>query len=258
MIYLDGDSLRSTSRRHRARLAPVGSTRGRARAGACGAGRRRRLRPARHANLRHQHRVRQLCRTCGPARLARGAPGQPAAQPRRRRGRSAAGSGGPRDDGAARQRARQGVFRNPARDAGTAAGVARNAACIRWSRRADRSGASGDLAPLAHLALVLIGEGAAWHDGMREPGAAALARAGVEPAVLAPKEGLALINGTQPSTALLGLALAGALRLARAADIAAALSIDALQGSTRPFDPRIHAARGFPGQQHPPPTCSRC
>ena len=70
-----------------------------------------------------------------------------------------------------------------------------------------------------------------------------------QPASLAPKEGLALINGTQPSTALLGLALAGALRLARAADIAAALSIDGLQGSTKPFDPRIHEARGIPGQR---------
>jgi len=110
-------------------------------------------------------------------------------------------------------------------------------------------GASGDLAPLAHLALVLIGEGAAWHDGVPESGAAALTRAGIQPVVLAPKEGLALINGTQASTALLGLALAGALRLAHAADIAAALSIDALHGSTRPFDPRIHVARPFPGQQ---------
>jgi histidine ammonia-lyase len=109
-------------------------------------------------------------------------------------------------------------------------------------------GASGDLAPLAHLGLVLIGEGDAWHDGAREPGAKALARAGVQPASLAPKEGLALINGTQPSTALLGLAVAGALQLARAADIAAALSIDGLQGSTQPFDPRIHDARGVPGQ----------
>ncbi len=78
----------------------------------------------------------------------------------------------------------------------------------------------------------------------REPGAAALARAGLTPASLAPKEGLALINGTQPSTALLGLALAGAERLARAADIAAALSIDGLQGSTKPFDARIHDGPG--------------
>jgi histidine ammonia-lyase len=109
-------------------------------------------------------------------------------------------------------------------------------------------GASGDLAPLAHLSLVLIGEGEAWHEHWREPGAAALRRVGLAPATLAPKEGLALINGTQASTALLGLALAGAERLARTADIAAALSIDGLQGSMRPFDARIHDARGFAGQ----------
>jgi histidine ammonia-lyase len=109
-------------------------------------------------------------------------------------------------------------------------------------------GASGDLAPLAHLALVLIGEGEADvnHEDLR--GSEALRRAGLEPIRLAAKEGLALINGTQPSTALLGLALAGAERLARTADIAAAMSIDGLQGSTRPFDHRIHGARGFTGQ----------
>jgi histidine ammonia-lyase len=110
-------------------------------------------------------------------------------------------------------------------------------------------GASGDLAPLAHLALVLIGEGFAWGASGPEPGAAALRRAGLSPVTPAAKEGLALINGTQPSAALLGLTLHGALRLARAADIAAALSIDGLQGSTRPFQARIHAARGFAGQQ---------
>jgi histidine ammonia-lyase len=109
-------------------------------------------------------------------------------------------------------------------------------------------GASGDLAPLAHLALVLIGEGEAWHGETRERGGAALARAGLAPIALAPKEGLALINGTQASTALLALALHGAQRLARACDIVAALSLDGLQGSTRPFDPRIHAARPFAGQ----------
>jgi histidine ammonia-lyase len=109
-------------------------------------------------------------------------------------------------------------------------------------------GASGDLAPLAHLSLVLVGEGEAWHEGAREPAAAALARADLAPVCLAPKEGLALINGTQASTALLGLALSGAERLARAADITAALSIDGLQGSMRPFDRRIHEARGFAGQ----------
>ena len=110
-------------------------------------------------------------------------------------------------------------------------------------------GASGDLAPLAHLALVVIGEGMAQAGDAVVTGAEALQRAGLRPAALQAKEGLALINGTQASAALLGLALADAERLARAADIAAALSIDALRGSTRPFDPRIHEARGLAGQR---------
>ena len=111
-------------------------------------------------------------------------------------------------------------------------------------------GASGDLAPLAHLSLVLVGEGAATvgADAAVLDGGAALARAGLEPLTLGPKEGLALINGTQPSTAVAALALVGAERLARAADVAAALSIDALRGSIKPFDARIHAARPYPGQ----------
>ncbi len=111
-------------------------------------------------------------------------------------------------------------------------------------------GASGDLAPLAHLALVLVGEGEATvgHRAALVAGAAALAAVGLAPVTLEPKEGLALINGTQPSTAIAALAAAGAERLARAADIAAALSIDALRGSLHPFDERIHAARPYPGQ----------
>jgi histidine ammonia-lyase len=111
-------------------------------------------------------------------------------------------------------------------------------------------GASGDLAPLAHLSLVLVGEGEATVGTDREvlTGRAALARAGLEPLVLGPKEGLALINGTQPSTAIAALAVVGAERLARAADVAAALSIDALRGSMKPFDPRIHEARPYAGQ----------
>jgi histidine ammonia-lyase len=111
-------------------------------------------------------------------------------------------------------------------------------------------GASGDLAPLAHLALVLIGEGEAWvgEDPLLKPGRDALAVAGIPPVQLAAKEGLALINGTQPSTAVAALAVAGADRLARAADVAAALSIDGLRGSVRPFDERIHAARPYAGQ----------
>ena len=114
-------------------------------------------------------------------------------------------------------------------------------------------GASGDLAPLAHLALVLVGEGQATL-GAAEPGPAALggaealARAGLRPVALAPKEGLALINGTQASAAVLALAVVGGARLARAADIAAAMSIDALRGSIHPFEARLHAARPVPGQ----------
>jgi len=103
-------------------------------------------------------------------------------------------------------------------------------------------GASGDLAPLAHLALVLIGEG----DVLGEP---SLHTAGLSPVSLGPKEGLALINGTQASTGVLALAVLRAARLARAADIAAAMSIDALRGSAHPFDARIHDARPVPGQQ---------
>jgi len=117
-------------------------------------------------------------------------------------------------------------------------------------------GASGDLAPLAHLALVLIGEGQAWVGAehidaparMTIDGRDALNQVGLAPISLGPKEGLALINGTQPSTAVLALALAGAEQLARAADIAAALSIDALRGSIHPFEARIHEARPFSGQ----------
>ena len=112
-------------------------------------------------------------------------------------------------------------------------------------------GASGDLAPLAHLALVLIGEGAASVGGRAEPlpGRQALSAAGLEPIDLAAKEGLALINGTQPSTAVLGLALVAGERLARAADIAVALSIDALRGSVHPFEARIHDPRPYGGQR---------
>ncbi|MGB2712762.1 MAG: histidine ammonia-lyase [Vicinamibacterales bacterium] len=111
-------------------------------------------------------------------------------------------------------------------------------------------GASGDLAPLAHLALVLIGEGEASVGGSATwlPGHAALRAAGIEPVQLGPKEGLALINGTQPSVAIAALALQTAERLGRAADLAVALSVDALRGSIHPFESRIHAARPHRGQ----------
>ena len=110
-------------------------------------------------------------------------------------------------------------------------------------------GASGDLAPLAHLALVLIGEGRATVADETQvlSGSDALAHVGLAPVELAAKEGLALINGTQASAAVAALALLGAERLARAADITAALSIDGLRGSFHPFEPRLHDAAALSG-----------
>jgi histidine ammonia-lyase len=109
-------------------------------------------------------------------------------------------------------------------------------------------GASGDLAPLAHLALVLIGLGEAFYEGQRIPGAEALRRCGMEPLQLEAAEGLALVNGTQVTTAIGGLALYDALRLSGTADIAAAMSLEVLMGSRTEFDPRIHQVRPHPGQ----------
>ncbi|MFN4934859.1 histidine ammonia-lyase [Bradyrhizobium sp.] len=109
-------------------------------------------------------------------------------------------------------------------------------------------GASGDLAPLAHMTAVMIGEGQAFVDGRLVPGREALAHAGLAPVTLGPKEGLALINGTQVSTAY---ALAGLLRahdLLKAALVTGALSVDAAMASTAPFRPEIQALRGHPGQ----------
>lgn len=109
-------------------------------------------------------------------------------------------------------------------------------------------GASGDLAPLAHMSLPLIGEGQVALGGELMPAAAALAQLGLEPLVLRPKEGLALINGTQISTAIALDALFTGERVFGAALVAGALSVDALKGSVAAFDPRIHEARGQPGQ----------
>jgi histidine ammonia-lyase len=108
-------------------------------------------------------------------------------------------------------------------------------------------GSSGDLAPLAHLALVLIGEGEATVAGERLPGAQALARAGLEPLMLTPKEGLALINGTHLMAAAGALAVLEAERLVDAAVVAVALSLEAFKGSTVPFDERLLAIRAQPG-----------
>lgn len=109
-------------------------------------------------------------------------------------------------------------------------------------------GASGDLAPLAHLALVVIGEGEAWVGDARLTGGDALARVGLQPFGLGAKEGLSLINGTQMMSAIGALAAVDAGELVIAADVLGALSLDALLGSARPTDPRIHAGKPHPGQ----------
>ena len=109
-------------------------------------------------------------------------------------------------------------------------------------------GASGDLTPLAHLASILIGGGEATHRGRRLPATEALAIAGLQPIILGPKEGLALINGTQVSTALALAGLFAAEDAFAAAMVAGALSLDGAKGSSGPFDARIHAVRGHAGQ----------
>ena len=109
-------------------------------------------------------------------------------------------------------------------------------------------GASGDLAPLAHMAAVLIGEGEAFHNGERMPSLKALQRAGLEPLELQAKEGLALLNGTQVSTALALSGLFDGWRLAMNSLVTTALSIDAAMGSTVPFREEIHTLRGHRGQ----------
>ncbi|MBD2104563.1 histidine ammonia-lyase [Leptolyngbya sp. FACHB-261] len=108
-------------------------------------------------------------------------------------------------------------------------------------------GASGDLAPLAHMSLPLIGEGQAEYAGQVMPSSEALAQAGLQAVVLEAKEGLALINGTQAMTAIGALVVADALELATAADITGAMSLEALKGSLRPFDARVTAVRPHPG-----------
>ena len=109
-------------------------------------------------------------------------------------------------------------------------------------------GASGDLAPLAHMALVLVGEGEAEFQGATLAGGEALRRAGLEPLQFHPKEGLSLINGTQAMLAIGCLELAAAHTLANSGDVIAAMTLDALRGTPVAFDPRIHAARPHPGQ----------
>ncbi|MDP6342576.1 MAG: aromatic amino acid lyase, partial [Alphaproteobacteria bacterium] len=110
-------------------------------------------------------------------------------------------------------------------------------------------GASGDLAPLAHLSAALLGVGEVRHKGKPLPAAEGLRKADLEPLELGPKEGLALLNGTQVSTAMALRGLFAAERLLAAALVVGALSVDAAMGSDVPFDDRIHAVRGQPGQR---------
>ena len=109
-------------------------------------------------------------------------------------------------------------------------------------------GASGDLAPLAHLSLVLIGQGEAFYRGKRMPGLEALRNCGLEPLELEAGEGLALVNGTQMMTAIGGLSVYDSTRLSKMTDIAAAMSLEVLMGTRTEFDPRIHQVRPHPGQ----------
>jgi histidine ammonia-lyase len=123
-----------------------------------------------------------------------------------------------------------------------------NAGLVPYVPAQGSVGASGDLAPLSHMTLALMGEGEMLVDGRRLPAAAELAKAGLKPLELQAKEGLALINGTQTSTAL---ALEGLIRFEQvyaSAIVSGALSLDAARGSDGPFDPRIHEVRGQPGQ----------
>ncbi len=111
-------------------------------------------------------------------------------------------------------------------------------------------GASGDLAPLAHMSLVLIGEGEAYQDGERLSGLEALKRVGLSPIELQAKEGLALLNGTQVMTAIGALALHDGKKLLKSAQIASAMSLEALMGTNAVFDPRIHEIRPHQGQKN--------
>jgi histidine ammonia-lyase len=125
-----------------------------------------------------------------------------------------------------------------------------NAGVVPVVPRKGSVGASGDLAPLSHLAIVLLGGGEAFYDGERLPGAEALARAGLTPVTLSHKEGLALNNGTAQMLATGVLAVEKLEELLDSADLAAAMTLDAFAGRLRAFDPHVHALRPHPGQVH--------
>lgn len=123
-----------------------------------------------------------------------------------------------------------------------------NADVIPWIPEQGSVGASGDLSPLAHLALVIIGEGRAYYQGTLMSGGEALKQARLKPVQLGPKEGLALINGTQFMAALACFAVIEAEQLLRISNYSGAMTIEALRGTTTPFDPKIHQVRPHPGQ----------
>lgn len=123
-----------------------------------------------------------------------------------------------------------------------------NAGLVPYVPAQGSVGASGDLAPLSHMTLALLGEGEMLHEGRRMPAGPLLAAHGIEPLALAAKEGLALINGTQTSTALALHAFFSFEPVLESALVIGALTVDAARGSDGPFDPRIHALRGQPGQ----------
>ena len=123
-----------------------------------------------------------------------------------------------------------------------------NAGLVPYVPSQGSVGASGDLAPLSHMTLALMGEGEMLVDGARVPALAELEKAGIAPLTLQAKEGLALINGTQTSTALALHALISFEPVLEAALVIGALTVDAARGSDGPFDPRIHELRGQPGQ----------
>ena len=123
-----------------------------------------------------------------------------------------------------------------------------NAGLVPYVPSQGSVGASGDLAPLSHMTLALMGEGEMLVDGQRLPALAALEKAGIAPLTLQAKEGLALINGTQTSTALALHALITFEPVLESALVIGALTVDATRGSDGPFDPRIHMLRGQPGQ----------
>jgi histidine ammonia-lyase len=117
-------------------------------------------------------------------------------------------------------------------------------------------GASGDLAPLAHMAAVMIGVGEAFYQRRPPAGRRGPAAAGLAPIVLGPKEGLALLNGTQFSTAFALAGLFEAETALQSALVTGALSTEAAKGSDTPFDPRIHSLRGHAARSKPPPPCA--